>query len=225
MRFLSIFVLMALIASCASAEMYKNVAPDGSVTYTNKPNTNFKLIPSTTSRATLDIYKRVDGNGHAYYTDQPEKGFNYKLIIKGRPKTYARDLKFMSGNKLKFNDLVARAAAKYQMDPKLLHAVIQAESAYNPHAVSSAGAVGLMQLMPATARRYGVFDRMDAEQNVDAGTRYLKDLLVMFNSNLKLAVAGYNAGEGAVMKFNNTVPPYPETQNYVQQVLKLYGKS
>jgi soluble lytic murein transglycosylase-like protein len=66
---------------------------------------------------------------------------------------------------------------------------------------------------------------MDAEQNVDAGTRYLKDLLVMFNSNLKLAVAGYNAGEGAVMKFNNTVPPYPETQNYVQQVLKLYGKS
>lgn len=223
--FLKTFILLVLISPFAAAEMFKNVSPDGRVTYTNKPNKNFQLLPSTTSRATLDIYKRIDGSGHAYYTDQPEKGFNYKLIIRGRPKTYVKDLKFMSGNKLKFNDLVARAAAKHQMDPRLLHAVIQAESAYNPHAVSSAGAVGLMQLMPATARRYGVYDRMDAEQNVDAGARYLKDLLAMFNSNLKLAVAGYNAGEGAVMKFNNTVPPYPETQNYVQQVLKLYGKS
>jgi len=79
--------------------------------------------------------------------------------------------------------------------------------------------------MPDTARRYGVTDRHDAEQNVDGGTRYLKDLLAMFNFNLKLAVAGYNAGEGAVMKFHNTVPPYPETRNYVQQVLRLYGKS
>ncbi len=225
MRFLRALLLLALTSSYAWAEMFKNVAPDGRVTYSNKPNKNFQLVPSTSLRASADIFKRVDANGRAYYTDQPEKGFNYKLIIRGRPKTYARDLKMMSGNKLKFNDLVARAAAKHQMDPRLLHAVIQAESAYNPHAVSSAGAVGLMQLMPATARRYGVYDRMDAEQNVDAGTRYLKDLLAMFNSNLKLAVAGYNAGEGAVIKFNNSVPPYPETQNYVQQVLKLYGKS
>ena len=81
-----------------------------------------------------------------------------------------------------------------------------------------------MQLMPDTARRYGVTDRLNAEQNIDGGTRYLKDLLAMFNSNLKLAVAGYNAGEGAVMKYNNTIPPFPETQNYVHQVLSLYGK-
>jgi len=183
------------------------------------------VLLSISSLTYADIYKRVGADGRVYYTDRPEKGLKYRLIIRTPPKTYKRDLKFMAGNKLKFQDLVAKAATKYQMDPKLLHAVIQAESAYNPHAVSSAGAVGLMQLMPDTARRYGVTDRHDAEQNVDGGTRYLKDLLAMFNSNLKLAVAGYNAGEGAVMKYNYSVPPYPETQNYVRQVLHLYGKS
>ena len=179
------------------------------------------LISEGTS---ADIFKYVAPDGRIYYTDEPKKGFDYRLIIRTRPRTYARDVKFMSGNKLKYNDIIAKAAAKHQMDPRLLHAVIQAESAYNAHAVSSAGAVGLMQLMPDTARRYGVIDRHDAEQNIDGGTRYLKDLLAMFNSNLRLAVAGYNAGEGAVMKYNNSVPPFPETQNYVQQVLSLYGK-
>ncbi|OAI14046.1 lytic transglycosylase [Methylomonas lenta] len=183
------------------------------------------MLIGISSFASADIYKRIGVNGRVYYTDRPEKGLGYRLIIRTPPKTYTHDLKFMTGNKLKFKDMVARAAVKHQMDPKLLHAVIQAESAYNPHAVSSAGAVGLMQLMPDTARRYGVNDRHDAEQNIDGGTRYLKDLLAMFNSNLKLAVAGYNAGEGAVMKYNYTVPPYRETQNYVQHVLKLYGKS
>lgn len=183
------------------------------------------VLLSISSLAHADIYKRVDADGRVYYTDRPEKGIKYRLIIRTPPKTYKRDLKFMAGNRLKYSDLVAKAAAKHQMDPKLLHAVIQAESAYNPHAVSSAGAVGLMQLMPDTARRYGVTDRHNAEQNVDGGTRYLKDLLAMFNSNLKLAVAGYNAGEGAVMKYNYSVPPYRETQNYVQHVLRLYGKS
>lgn len=182
------------------------------------------LLLLSSAQVSADIYKLVVGD-RVYYTDQPAKGQGYRLIIRTRPKTYNHDMKFMAGNKLKFGDMIAKAAAKHQMDPKLLHAVIQAESAYNPNAVSSAGAVGLMQLMPGTARRYGVADRRDAEQNIDGGTRYLKDLLAMFNSNLKLAVAGYNAGEGAVMKFNNTVPPYPETQNYVQHVLSLYGKS
>ncbi len=180
---------------------------------------------AVSSVVSADIYKRVGPDGRVYYTDRPEKGLNYKLIIRTPPKTYQRDLKFMSSNKLKYDDLIAKAAEKHQIDPKLLHAVIQAESAYNPKAISSAGAVGLMQLMPDTARRYGVSDRYDPEQNLDGGTRYLKDLLAMFNSNLKLAVAGYNAGEGAVMKYNYTVPPYRETQDYVQHVLRLYGKS
>ena len=171
-----------------------------------------------------DIYKYISPAGGVYYTDEPKKGFDYRLIIRTRPNTYHHDLQFMSGNKQKFADLIAKAAAKHDMDPKLLHAVIQAESAYNPHAVSSAGAVGLMQLMPDTAKRYGVIDRRDAEQNIDGGARYLKDLLALFNANLRLAVAGYNAGEGAVIKYNHSIPPYPETRNYVQQVMALYGK-
>lgn len=190
-----------------------------------KPLLIATLSLSLITDVAADIFKYTSPDGRVYYTDEPKKGFDYRLIIRTRPRTYSRDLKFMSGNKLKFIELVAKAAAKHQMDPKLLHAVIQAESAYNPNAVSSAGAVGLMQLMPNTARRYGVTDRRDAEQNVDGGTRYLKDLLSMFNSNLTLAVAGYNAGEGAVMKYNNSVPPYPETRNYVQHVLSLYRKS
>ncbi len=183
------------------------------------------LFMAFSSITLADVYRYVAPDGRVYYTDQPKKGFDYRLIIRTRPKTYKRDLKFMSANKIKYSDLIAKAAAKHQMDPKLLHAVIQAESAYNPSAVSSAGAVGLMQLMPDTARRYGVTDRRDPVQNVDGGTRYLKDLLAMFNSNLRLAVAGYNAGEGAVMKYNYSVPPYRETQNYVKHVLSLYGKS
>jgi soluble lytic murein transglycosylase-like protein len=182
------------------------------------------LLLISSGLVSADIFKYVAPDGRIYYTDAPKKGFDYRLIIRTRPRTYVKDLKFMSGNKAKFAEMIAKAAAKHQMDPKLLHAVIQAESAYNPSAVSSAGAVGLMQLMPDTARRYGVTDRLNAEQNIDGGTRYLKDLLAMFNSNLKLAVAGYNAGEGAVMKYNNTIPPFPETQNYVHQVLSLYGK-
>lgn len=173
---------------------------------------------------TADIFKYVSPDGQIHLTNVPSKGLDYKLVVRMKPRTYKHDLKFMSGNKQKYHELIAKAAEKHQMDVKLLHAVIQAESAYNAAAVSSAGAVGLMQLMPDTARRYGVIDRLDAEQNIDGGTRYLKDLLAMFNSNLVLAVAGYNAGEGTVMKYNNSVPPFPETRNYVQQVLMLYGK-
>jgi len=105
----------------------------------------------------------------------------------------------------------------------LVHAVIQTESAYNSSAQSPKGAVGLMQLMPDTARRFGVIDRNDPDQNVDGGTRYLKYLITLFNPNIDLAVAAYNAGENAVIRYNNSIPPYPETQNYVKQVLALYN--
>ena len=174
-----------------------------------------------------DIYKFVASNGKITLTNlanQLPKTGNYQIVVRSRPVTYQQDLQHLSTNKQKYADLIAKAAAKHQINPKLLHAVIQAESAYNPHAISTAGAVGLMQLMPDTARRYGVTDRNDAEQNIDGGTRYLKDLLTMFNANLELAVACYNAGEGAVIKYNHTIPPYPETQNYVQQVLALLNR-
>ncbi|MDO9138923.1 MAG: lytic transglycosylase domain-containing protein [Methylobacter sp.] len=171
-----------------------------------------------------DIYKFIDNDGRVYYTDKPKNSL-YKRIIRTRPVNYAAALPFMGTNKKKFADLINEAANRHQVDAKLVHAVIQAESAYNARAISSAGAVGLMQLMPDTARRYGVMDRNNPVQNIDGGTHYLKDLLKMFNSNLDLAVAAYNAGEGAVMKYNNTIPPYPETRNYVKTVLALYNRS
>ncbi len=170
-----------------------------------------------------DIYKFIDNDGRIYYTDKPKNGL-YKRIIRTRPVNYAAALPFAGLNKKKFADLIAEAANRHQVDVRLLHAVIQAESAYDAGAISSAGAVGLMQLMPDTARRYGVSNRNDPVQNIDGGTHYLKDLLKMFDSKLHLAVAAYNAGEGAVIRYNNSIPPYPETQNYVKTVLALYNK-
>jgi len=169
-----------------------------------------------------DVYKRTGADGRVYYTDAPKKGFKYKRIIRTRPKNYSVAYKALAKNKKKYSPLIAKAAAKYQVDEKLIHAVIHTESAYDVKAISSAGAVGLMQLMPATAKRYGVSNRKSAEQNIDGGTQYIKFLLKLFNSDLKLVLAGYNAGEGAVKKYHNSIPPYPETQNYVRKVLKLY---
>lgn len=170
-----------------------------------------------------DIYKYVAPNGEIYYTDVPAHK-KYKLIIRTKPKNYSASLRNYKKNKKKYTSIISAAAAKHKVDAKLLHAVIRSESAYNATAVSSAGAVGLMQLMPGTAKRYGVTDRRDPKQNVDGGTRYLRDLLKLFNSDLKLAVAAYNAGENAVKKYQNQVPPYPETQKYVKQVLALYQR-
>lgn len=125
--------------------------------------------------------------------------------------------------KAQFDALVRRAAERYQLQPELIHAVILAESAYDPQAVSHAGAVGLMQLMPATARHYGVKDRRDPAQNIDGGVRYLRDLLTRFE-RLPLAIAAYHAGETAVAKYGNQVPPYASTQAYVRNVLAYYGQ-
>ncbi|MCP4996234.1 MAG: lytic transglycosylase domain-containing protein, partial [Gammaproteobacteria bacterium] len=116
-------------------------------------------------------------------------------------------------------------AKRTDLQHELLHAVIQAESAYDPKALSKTGAMGLMQLMPATAKRYGASDRWNPEVNGAGGARYLQDLIEMFDNNLQLALAAYNAGENAVKKYGNRVPPYPETQGYVKKVLSLFEKN
>jgi len=193
------------------------------------------LITLCVSGETLaDIYKYVDSSGRAFYTNiKPGSGNNlYKRIMETKSYHYARPAPAIAGyrnylggkNKQKFSDLINEAAYRHRVDPKLVHAVIQTESAYNAGAVSSAGAVGLMQLMPDTARRYGVSDRRNPDQNVDGGTHYLRDLIRMFSPNLALAVAAYNAGENAVIKHGYSIPPYPETRNYVKQVLAAYNR-
>jgi soluble lytic murein transglycosylase-like protein len=120
-------------------------------------------------------------------------------------------------NTVAYNDEIRAAARDYGVDEAVVRAIIHAESAFNPNALSRVGAQGLMQLMPATARRFGVGNAFDAGQNIRGGVQYLAWLLKRFNGNLSLAAAGYNAGEGAVDKYKG-VPPYSETQRYVQRV-------
>jgi soluble lytic murein transglycosylase-like protein len=120
--------------------------------------------------------------------------------------------------------VIFRAGEKHGIDPRLLHAVIWQESKYDVSARSHAGARGLMQLIPATASRFNCHNMSDPVQNVEAGTKYLRWLLERFDGNLVLALAGYNAGEGSVDKYNG-VPPYNETQNYVRIITSRYGKT
>ena len=122
-------------------------------------------------------------------------------------------------------DLVEAAAKQYDVDPLLVHSVIQVESNYNPYAVSPKGAQGLMQLMPATARRFGVRNSFDVKENIEGGVRYLKYLGLAVPERPRLTIAAYNAGEGAVWKYGNKVPPYRETEQYVQRVGRKYGKA
>lgn len=125
--------------------------------------------------------------------------------------------------RLPYSDDIAAAAKSSNLDPALVHAVISVESGHRQDAVSPKGAVGLMQLMPGTALRYGVkAPGKSHEENLRAGTRYLRDLLDMFENRLELALAAYNAGEGAVQKYGNRIPPFRETQNYVPSVLQRY---
>lgn len=122
----------------------------------------------------------------------------------------------------RYRALVEAAAREYALDSALLHAVIATESAYDPRAVSPKGAAGLMQLMPETARRYGVSDRFDPGQNIRAGARYLRDLLARFDNDIALSLAAYNAGERAVIERGYRIPPYKETMQYVPTVLARY---
>ena len=122
----------------------------------------------------------------------------------------------------RIDTLIRHYGEQYGVDPFLIYCTMSQESSFVASATSPKGAQGLMQLMPGTAARYGVTNPYDVAQNIKGGTRYLKDLLKMFNGRVDLALAGYNAGEGAVMKYGNSIPPYQETRNYVKLILKRY---
>lgn len=133
-----------------------------------------------------------------------------------------RSLADIFRQRARVDDLVEEAARKHNVDPLLVHSVIQVESNYNPFAVSPKGAEGLMQLIPSTARRFGVKNAFNPSENIDAGVRYLKYLQGLFEDD-RLALAAYNAGEGAVARYK-WIPPYPETLDYVDRVGKKYGE-
>lgn len=180
--------------------------------------------------AHADIFRYVDADGTVHFTNVPNDS-RYKIYLKEKAKpdpvteTLASEIRhYDPKERERYNKHIQDAAKVTKLEPALIHAVISAESGYNPFARSRKGAAGLMQLMPDTARRYGVKNRLDPAQNIQGGARYLSDLVRMFNNDVQLAVTAYNAGENAVVKYGNRIPPYSETMTYVPRVMSYYKK-
>ena len=183
---------------------------------------------SAAGSAMADIYSFKDEKGVMHFTNIKGLDNRYRLIRKedGTPITpaYGATRVYMptQADIDRYSHIIQAAAKAYGVEPSLVHAVISAESGYDRYAVSRTGAMGLMQLMPDTARRYGVQNMMDPAENIHGGVRYLADLLQMFKGRLDLAIAGYNAGENAVIRAGLRVPDYAETRHYVPKVLGFY---
>jgi soluble lytic murein transglycosylase-like protein len=181
--------------------------------------------------AQADIFGRVESDGEIQLANHPTAdGFELWAEAPKAPATGSAGEPENSGQALglegsgqRYRAVVEKAARSNELEPALIHAVITVESRYNPKAVSRKGASGLMQLMPGTAKRYGVSNVFDPAQNVGAGARYLRDLLKLFNNDLQLALAAYNAGENAVIR-HRKIPPYQETAAYVPKVLAYYKR-
>jgi soluble lytic murein transglycosylase-like protein len=176
------------------------------------------LILSLPFSSDADIYKYEDAEGITHLTNVPtQHGIKYVLIMREKRVLFDKKL---GVDISKYDDLIAKASQKYNVESALIKAVIKAESNM---AVSRKGARGLMQLMPATASSLQVRDSFHPENNIEGGARYLRYLLKYFNGNLSLALAAYNAGENAVIRYGG-IPPYRETRTYVQRVLSYLDK-
>ncbi len=178
------------------------------------------------SSADTSFYKK-EVNGVVHYTNINPKSKDFKRIaspwgtFRGTPKSqrgYLNNYKY-SG---KFDEHINQTAREHGLDPLLVKAMIKVESNFNPDAVSPAGAMGVMQLMPGTAERVGVADAFDPDENIEGGIKYMAMLMKLFNNNTTLALAGYNAGENAVIKYGYKIPPYDETIEYVDRVYAHY---
>jgi len=173
--------------------------------------------------AGADIYRWIGRDGVVHLADRPLSPSAVRIMRTPRPAAArgARSTRDYRRDRRRYAPLVERVARALRLDSALVHAVVHVESGYDPRAVSRRGAVGLMQLMPETARRLGVRDRYDPRQNLYGGARYLRELLLRYR-NVALALAAYNAGERAVERHGNRIPPYPETRRYVRKVLARY---
>lgn len=185
----------------------------------------FGLITTSTATHAGKAYVYELANGSRLITDYRHDEPGHRLIKVysgldlGSPR-YRRSAT-MQPKASSYDSLITRIAHKHQLDPLLVKSVIQTESGFNRYAISHKGALGLMQLIPDTAKRFKVSDPFNPEHNIKGGSLYLKELLKLFKGDLELALAGYNAGENAVIRYEG-IPPYPETKDYVRKVIKLY---
>ena len=181
------------------------------------------LLAVASAGAATRIYTYVDADGVKHFTDMPDNNRYRLLVISPNEMTQSGDR--YSANMLarasQYDAIIEKAAVSAAVEPNLLRAVIVVESGFNSRAVSKRGAVGLMQLMPATASRFGVSNPYDPLENVHGGARYLKFLMDRFGQNVRLALAAYNAGEEAVDRNGGQIPPFTETMAYVPKVLKI----
>ena len=175
---------------------------------------------ATAAPASAESYRRTSRDGTIYFTNLPANPA-YKRASLG-PVTLPAVLPLPRDDRRTFAREIADASARYAVPERLIWAVIRTESGFDPRAKSDKGAQGLMQLMPQTASILGVRDSFNPRENIDAGVRHLRALLMRFEYNVRLAVAAYNAGERAVVAYGD-VPPYPETREYVTRVMRFYG--
>ena len=180
--------------------------------------------------ASADIYSYTDEDGVTHFTNKPTGDGKFKLYLKSSEHAGKKGhvAVFLPSDRsadrfTRYDTWIRQAATLYQIPEELVRAVIKVESDFDPRAVSPAGAVGLMQLMPETAMRMQVRDIHDPRENIFGGVRFLRVLANAFNGDITLTVAGYNAGEAAVVKYGG-IPPYQETQGYVTRVLSFYGR-
>jgi hypothetical protein len=182
------------------------------------------MAASAAVPARADVYAWKDKDGRLVVSDRPGgpgiQHATYSVRGVEAIRTTRRDVG-PTFNRAELHSLADQHAERHALNPALVRAVIQAESAWNPRAVSPKGALGLMQLMPETATALGVADPFDPAQNIQAGVRYLKGLLDRYDGNAELALAAYNAGPGAVEKYGRRIPPYRETQAYVRKIVSV----
>jgi len=182
------------------------------------------VLVATAAAAHPKIYSCLDADGTRHYTDMPDNN-RYKLLALSSEDMTQSGQHYdplILARAAQYDSIIETAAVSAAIEPNLLRAVIVVESGFNSRAVSKRGAVGLMQLMPATATRFGVSNPFDPKQNVHGGARYLKFLIDRFGQNIRLALAAYNAGEEAVDRNGGQIPPFTETMAYVPRVLKIY---
>jgi soluble lytic murein transglycosylase-like protein len=183
------------------------------------------LLTAHTVAAHPKIYTYVDAGGLRHYTDVPDNNRYRLLILSPKDRTASGDRYdlMLLAKAGQYDSIIEKAAISASVEPNLLRAVIVVESGFNSRAVSKRGAMGLMQLMPATATRFGASNPFDPRENVRAGARYLKFLIDRFGQDVRLALAAYNAGEEAVARNGGQIPPFTETMAYVPRVLKIYS--